>query len=85
MNIHTPQTVEGKTRLERCPPIMPNKGCAKQGVCRTVALPFTLKGILQQTKNYGLAIYIKRYLTAKEELWKLKYFTIQKYNLQNIL
>ncbi len=32
---------------------MPNKGCAKQGVCHTVALPFALKGILQQKKNYG--------------------------------
>jgi hypothetical protein len=31
-----------------------------------VALPFTLK----------------RYLKAKEELWKLKYFTMQKYNVQ---
>jgi hypothetical protein len=31
----------------------------------------------------GLAIYIKKYLKAKVELWKLKYFTIQKYNLQN--
>jgi hypothetical protein len=41
----------------------------KQGVCHTVALPFTLK----------------RYLKAKEELWKLKYFTMQKYNLQKIL
>jgi len=31
----------------------------------------------------GLAIYIKKYLKAKEEeLWKLKYFTMQKYNLQ---
>jgi hypothetical protein len=29
----------------------------------------------------GLAIYIKNYLKAKEELWKLKYFTLQKYNL----
>jgi hypothetical protein len=29
-----------------------------------------------------LAIYIKRYLKAKEELWKLKYFTMQKNNLQ---
>jgi len=28
-----------------------------------------------------LAIYIKKYLKAKEELWKLKYFTMQKYNL----
>jgi hypothetical protein len=30
----------------------------------------------------GLAIYMKKYLKAKEELWKLKYFTMQKYNLQ---
>jgi len=30
----------------------------------------------------GLAIYIKKYLKAKEELWKLKYFTMQKYNSQ---
>jgi hypothetical protein len=29
--------------------------------------------------HYGLAIYIKMYLTAKEELQKLKYFTIEKY------
>jgi hypothetical protein len=27
----------------------------------------------------GLAIYIKKYLKAKEELWKFKYFTMQKY------
>jgi hypothetical protein len=33
----------------------------------------------------GLAIYIKKYLKAKEELWKLKYFTNQKYNFQSIL
>jgi hypothetical protein len=26
----------------------------------------------------GLAIYIKKYLKAKEELWKLKYLTMQK-------
>jgi hypothetical protein len=38
-----------------------------KGCSHTVALPFTLK----------------RYLKAKEEeLWKLKYFTMQKYNLQ---
>jgi hypothetical protein len=30
----------------------------------------------------GLAIYIKNYLKAKEELWKFKYFTMQKYYLQ---
>jgi hypothetical protein len=33
----------------------------------------------------GLAIYIKKYLKAKEELWILTYFTIQKYNLQKML
>jgi hypothetical protein len=26
----------------------------------------------------GLAIYSKKYVKAKEELWKLKYFTMQK-------
>jgi uncharacterized HAD superfamily protein len=30
--------------------------------------------------HYGLGIYIKKYLMAKEELWKFKY--LQKYNLQ---
>jgi len=38
----------------------------KQGVGQTVALQFILKN----------------YLKAKEELWKLKYFTMPKYNLQ---
>ncbi len=34
----------------------------------------------------GLAIYIKSiYLKAKEELRKLKFFTMKKYNLQKIL
>jgi hypothetical protein len=32
--------------------------------------------------HYGLAISIKKYFKAKEELWKFKYFTMQKYNLQ---
>jgi len=41
-----------------------------KGVCHIVALPFTfLKSILRQKKNYG----------------KLKYFTMQKYNLQKII
>jgi hypothetical protein len=41
----------------------------ERGVCHAVAI----------------AIYIKKYLKAEEELWKLVYFTIQKYNLQEIL
>jgi len=40
----------------------------EQGVYHIVALPFTLKCNLK----------------AKEELWKLKYFTMQKLNLQKI-
>jgi hypothetical protein len=36
---------------------------SKQGLCHIVALPFTLK----------------KYRKAKEELWELKYFTMQKY------
>jgi len=32
--------------------------------------------------HYGLAVYIKKYLKAKEELQKFKYFTMQKCNLQ---
>jgi hypothetical protein len=36
----------------------------------------------RSVSHYGLAIYIEKYLVAKEELWKLKYFTMQKlYNL----
>jgi hypothetical protein len=42
------------------------------------------KGITETrgVSHCGLAIYIKTYLNAKEELQKLKYFTMQKYNLQ---
>ncbi len=38
----------------------------QQGVCHPVALPYTLK----------------KYLNAKEELWKFKYFTMQSYIFQ---
>jgi hypothetical protein len=40
----------------------------KQGVCQS---------------HCCLAIYIEKDLKAKEELWKLKYFTMPKYSLQN--
>jgi hypothetical protein len=30
----------------------------------------------------GVAIYIRKYLKAKEEVWRFKYFTMQNYNLQ---
>jgi hypothetical protein len=41
----------------------------KQGVCHIVALPFTFL----------------KYFKGKEKLWNLKYFTMQKYNLQKML
>jgi hypothetical protein len=49
---------------------------------------YWMKLISRKTRGVshcGLAIYMKRYLKAKEELWKLKYFTMQKYILQKIL
>jgi hypothetical protein len=33
----------------------------------------------------GIAIYIKKYLKPNEGLWKLKDFTMQKYDLQKVL
>jgi hypothetical protein len=35
----------------------------------------------RSVSHCGLAIYILKYLNAKVELWKFKYFTVQKYNL----
>jgi hypothetical protein len=43
---------------------------------------FLLAMLTRGVSRGGLAIYIKKYLKAKEELWKFKYFTMQKYNLQ---
>jgi hypothetical protein len=34
------------------------------------------------THTLAFAIYMKKYHKAKERLWKLEYFTMQKYNLQ---
>jgi hypothetical protein len=42
---------------------------------------YTTRGV----SHCGLAIYIKKYLKAKEELWKVQYFTMQKYNFQKNL
>jgi hypothetical protein len=38
--------------------------------------------VTRGASHCGLAIYSKKYLNAKEELWKFKYFTMQKCNLQ---
>jgi hypothetical protein len=43
------------------------------------------KQITRRVSHFVLAIHIKKYLKEKEELWNLRYFTMQKYNLQKIL
>ncbi len=40
--------------------------------------PIVTRGV----SHSGLVICIKMYFKAKEELWKFKYFTMQKHNLQ---
>jgi hypothetical protein len=48
-------------------------------------LGYYYKNTTMGVSQCDLAFYIKKYSKAKEELWKLKYFTMQKYNLQKIL
>ncbi len=48
----------------------------------SLSLSLSHPNFTRGVSHFGLAIYIKKYLKAKEELWKLKYFTMQKYNLQ---
>jgi hypothetical protein len=38
--------------------------------------------LARDLSHCGLAIYIKKYLKTKEELWKFKNSTMQKYNLK---
>jgi hypothetical protein len=56
----------------------------------SLKMPYLDNRLLEVTKtrgvsHCGLAMHIKKYFTAKEELWKLKYFTMQKYNFQKVL
>jgi hypothetical protein len=55
-----------------------NKRCRGLGI-------LNLTNKTRVVSHCGLAIYIDMYLKAKEESWKLKYFTMQKYNLPKIL
>ncbi len=49
---------------------------------RTQRLSNLLVRKTRAVSHYGLAIYMKKYLKAKDKLWELKYFTMQKHNLQ---
>jgi hypothetical protein len=51
-----------------------NKRCRGLGI-------LNLTNKTRVVSHCGLAIYINMYLKAKEKSWKLKYFTMQKYNL----
>jgi hypothetical protein len=48
-----------------------------------IKINFNVLILTRAMSHYGLAIYMKKYLKAKEELElrKLKSFTMQKYNL----
>ncbi len=48
----------------------------------SIPLSLSPPNLTRGVSHVGLATYIKKYLKAKEDLWKLKYFTMQKYNLQ---
>jgi hypothetical protein len=74
-------------------------GTTKQGVCYTVALPFTLKSILRQKKNYGNSnispcknIFFKKSSTRNQNpsryynsIINLKFQHKPKYHLSKIL
>jgi len=49
---------------------------------RSMSSTFPLQTQTRGVSHCSLGIYIKKYLKAKEELWKLKYLTMKKYNLQ---
>jgi hypothetical protein len=58
-------------------------GCQEKGAMdRERTTTSTKQRTTRGVSHFRLAIYIKNYLKAKEELWKLKYFTMQRYNLQ---
>jgi len=59
-------------------------GCQQKGAMdKERTTTSTKQRTTRGVSHRGLAIYIEKYRKAKEELWKLKYFTMQKYtNLQ---
>ncbi len=61
-------------QVTSCLPLFP--------LTRQFAGPFSYNIDKGCVSHCGLAIYIYKYLNAKEVLWKFKYFTMQKYNLE---
>jgi hypothetical protein len=69
-------------RAARCWTEVRSQLCSLLGLFSLHLIPPTLT---RAVSHYGLTIYMKKYLNAKKELRKLKYFMLQKYNLQKIL
>jgi hypothetical protein len=59
-----------------------SKGSQTTNPNRDALLQLITQETTRSVSHCGLAIYIKKYLKAKEESLNLKYFTMQKYNLQ---
>jgi hypothetical protein len=56
--------------------------CNSNNIFETPPKSFAKSSVKQTNKQgvcHTLAICIKKYLKAKEELWKFKYFTMPKY------
>ncbi len=62
-------------------PESPQKKCLQSGKKYPICWPHQ-QGKTRGVSHCDLVIYIKTYVKAKEEWWKFKYFTKQKYNLK---
>jgi hypothetical protein len=65
-------------KQENCTKNTEDQGKIEPGLLKPIFDSIKTRGV----SHCGLANYIKKYLNAKEELSKLKYFTMQKYNLK---
>jgi hypothetical protein len=63
------------------PNVVPNETYIIVSLSLSFYTPNQLTNKTRGVSHCSLAIYIKKYLKAKDKLWKFKYFTLQKYNL----
>ncbi len=64
---------------------LPSFGASYNFVGHKLFVKEVVTYVTRELPHCGLAIYIKKYLKAKKELWKFKYFTMQIYSFQKIL
>jgi hypothetical protein len=63
----------GKNQIVMIEPSMPRQGL--QVILDGFSCLFPRED--ERVSHHGLAIYIQKFLKAKQDLWKLKYFTMQ--------